>query len=180
MILVWHIAVWVRPPSSHERSSACFVAALLYIVSPAGVFLSAPYTESPFAALNMLAFLLFLKGRYEFSRGRSGSAGTLLVASGIATALATIMRSNGILTGVLFAVSALEALSRLWRQGLNLLELQKLLSFGLAGAIASIGIIWPQYLAYTEYCSGSNVLDSRPWCQRLVPSVFTFVQSHYW
>jgi Gpi18-like mannosyltransferase len=177
MLLVWRLSRRLDP---HEKRSNAFVAALLYIISPAGMFLSAPYTESVFAALHMLAYLLFIHGRTAFAGGRAGVGAILNIGSGIALALAIIMRSNGILSGFMFAWDASEMCYRLLRQRPRALDLQRLLSVVMAGVIAGFGFVLPQYLAWTGYCEGRGPESTRPWCQNFVPSIFTFVQSQYW
>ncbi|KPI37825.1 GPI mannosyltransferase 2 [Cyphellophora attinorum] len=177
MLLVWHISRRLDPS---EQQSTAFVAASLYIISPAGIFLSAPYTESVFAALHMLSYLLFIDGRTAFAGGRAGAGSLLNIGSGTALAFSIIMRSNGILSGFIFAWDAYEACVRLLRRRGSALDLQRLLSLVVAGVVAGFGFVLPQYLAWTEYCEGRDPASVRSWCQNVVPSIFTFVQSHYW
>jgi phosphatidylinositol glycan class V len=43
--------------------------------------------------------------------------------------------------------------------------------------LVGIGFAAPQVVAYIEYCTGGK---SRPWCTRLIPSIYSWVQDHYW
>lgn len=84
------------------------------------------------------------------------------------------MRSNGILNGILFAADML-ALGPLGL--LTNLRYAAALLFG--GTLNAMGSAWPQYQAYLDFCTG-NSGDRRPWCGALIPSVYSFVQQHYW
>ena len=93
--------------ASEARERTAFVAAALQIFSPAGLFLSAPYAESLFALLSFLGHLCYA---YSYHRGDSPRRLThdlWLVASGASFSLATTVRSNGILFGLVFAWDAL-------------------------------------------------------------------------
>jgi phosphatidylinositol glycan class V len=49
----------------------------------------------------------------------------------------------------------------------------------IAGLLVALGFAIPQFIAYREFCSASDV-DKRPWCHKLPPSIYSWVQSHYW
>ena len=180
MVLVWSIAASLSLGEHQTRASVAFVAALLYIVSPAGIFLSAPYTESPFAAMNLLGLRLFLLGQDYHVRGKAAAAALVTSSGGLAFGLATIMRSNGILNGMLYAWNAVACLFDLARGDRSPGHIVRLVSLGLGGVLIAGGMILPQYQAYCEYCTGSGLEEVRPWCHGYLPSIFTFVQSHYW
>lgn len=180
MVLVWSIAACLSLGEHQTRASVAFVAALLYIVSPAGVFLSAPYSESPFAALNLLGLRLFLLGRGYNLRGEATAAALVTISGGLASGLATVVRSNGVLNGMLYAWNAVTSLLDLTGGERGPRQIVGLISLGLGGALIAGGMLFPQYQAYREYCTGSQVEDVRPWCHNYPPSIFTFVQSHYW
>jgi len=166
------LAVFPEP-----SSKLAFTAASLHIISPAGLFLSAPYAESSCALLSFAGCLLFTR-----SLGSNGSteAGhdVLVLLSGVAFGIATTFRSNGILNGLLLLE---EAFRMLWRvkSGFQMASLRRLLATGLGGLSVAVGFLLPQVIAYNEYC-GNLVVNSRPWCERTLPSIYTFVQDHYW
>jgi GPI mannosyltransferase 2 len=180
MLLVWSIAKRLLQGEPQARASASFVAALLYIISPAGVFLSAPYTESPFAMLNMLGIRLFLLGKDMSKQNQIVSGALATMAGGIASGLATVVRSNGILNGILYAWDALSCLLQLLQDRASFRHICRLFSLGVGGCMIAAGMVLPQYQAYREYCSGPDTADHRPWCSDRFPSIFTFVQAHYW
>ncbi|KAL2126330.1 hypothetical protein VTI74DRAFT_1172 [Chaetomium olivicolor] len=154
-----------------------FVAALLHIIAPAGLFLSAPYAESSFALLSFSGYLLFALGcRAEHSPIRRD---LYAISAGILFGLATAFRSNGILNGLPFAWEVLQALPRLPRRPTD--TLRRLLALGVGGVCVAAGSVGPQAVAYVRFCSGaSGGAPPRPWCQGYLPSIYTFVQQHYW
>jgi GPI mannosyltransferase 2 len=180
MVLIWSIAASLSRGENQTRAAVAFVAALLYIVSPAGVFVSAPYTESPFAAMNLLGVRLFLLGRDRSARGRTMAAALYTISGGLASCLATLLRSNGVLSGIPYAWDAVARVLDLARRNRDPPQIMRLVSLGLGGALIACGMILPQYKAYCEYCTGLQMEDVRPWCHAYLPSIFTFVQSHYW
>ncbi|KAK6581506.1 hypothetical protein PZA11_006197 [Diplocarpon coronariae] len=152
-------------------------AASFHVISPAGLFLSAPYAESSCALLSFAGCILFTQ-----SLGRRGSGPVardlLLLSSGICFGLATACRSNGILNGLLLLEEALRVLHALGR-GWQLARLRRLVATAVGGMSVGAGFVLPQFLAYGEYCGGRDT-TLRPWCERTIPSIYTFVQDHYW
>ncbi|TWU75038.1 ER membrane glycoprotein subunit of the GPI transamidase complex-like protein [Metarhizium rileyi] len=151
------------------------ISSALHILSPAGLFLSAPYNESPFAGLSFVGNLLFaiaLKSKpNRFKRD------VAMVASGILFGAATGFRSNGLTSGLLFAVEAVQGLL-LFAQVPNLWNLLSMVAPVLGGLCVAAGSVIPQTLAWMRYCGSDAV--GRPWCEKMIPSIYTFVQDHYW
>lgn len=154
-----------------------FTAAALHIISPAGLFLSGPYAESSCAFLSLAGCLNFAKSFGSDGRP-SASRDLLLILSGIMFGAATTFRSNGILNGLLLLEEAVRVLLRL-KDGLKVETLRRLLASGIGGLFVAAGFLLPQLVAYQEYCGGRSQ-DRRPWCGRTPPSIYTFVQEHYW
>ncbi|EPE27038.1 hypothetical protein GLAREA_02952 [Glarea lozoyensis ATCC 20868] len=154
------------------------VAAVLHILSPAGLFLSAPYAESSCAMLSFAGSLLFVQSS---TAGRPASVGhdALILLSGIAFGIATTFRSNGILNGLLLLEEASKIIWNL-QYSFNFASIRRLVFTGMGGLFVASGFILPQYIAYTEYCLESNVSSTRPWCGNVLPSIYTFVQDYYW
>ncbi len=113
-------------------------------------------------------------------KGQATAADDLLVLlSGILFGIATTFRSNGILNGMLLLEEALRCLYGLKRDMLDVATLRRLIATGIGGLCVASGFLLPQYIAYSEYCRDFGVVV-RPWCNRVVPSIYTFVQDHYW
>ncbi|KAK0384705.1 hypothetical protein NLU13_7183 [Sarocladium strictum] len=147
------------------------LSSLLHIVSPAGLFLAAPYAESPFACLTLLGHLLAVRS-YEASR----KADLCLVGAGVVYGVSTLFRSNGLISGMLFAAEAMIAFISFLKTH-KPSDIRRLCAAVTGGLFVAAGSIVPQYFAWRVYC-GTVVL--RPWCSRLIPSIYTFVQEEYW
>ncbi|CZS98982.1 hypothetical protein WAI453_008435 [Rhynchosporium graminicola] len=161
-----------------DRSVAfAFRAALFHIISPAGLFLSSPYAESSCALLSFIGCLLFTKSIVHHGPN-TAKHDLLLVISGICFGIATSFRSNGILNGLLLLEEAIRTLLAL-KDGIPFSRIRRLLAAGFGGMSVGAGFLIPQYIAYNEYCGDSQVLR-RPWCQTTLPSIYAFVQDHYW
>jgi len=161
-----------------QRSAwLAFTAASLHIISPAGLFLSAPCAESSCALLSFVGCYLFTK-----SLGGNGpvtaSHDILVLLSGISFGIATTFRSNGILNGLLLLEEAFRTLWNL-KTSFQISSIRRLVATGLGGVSVATGFLLPQYIAYSEYCGQSDV-NTRLWCKRALPSIYTFVQDHYW
>ncbi|KAI1819465.1 glycosyltransferase family 76 protein [Xylaria intraflava] len=150
------------------------VAAVLHIFSPAGLFLSAPYSESPYALLSFVGYLFFAKA--VCSEGRTFAHDVSLVASGLWFGLAVNFRSNGTLNGCLFALELAREMSR--QPSAN--SIRRRIALIVGGSAIVAGFLIPQVVAYQTYCHDVVGSELRPWCTRKLPSIYTFVQEHYW
>lgn len=159
-----------------------FIATVLHIISPAGVFLTAPYSESLFSALNFAGMLFYaLARRAQCTAGSSTVAEDLgILASGILFAVATLVRSNGLLSGLIFLYDAVGFVPQILTLQLRLQDLRRLSIICVAGLTLACGHILPQFLAYEQYCDAGVAANGRPWCSKLLPSIYTWVQDHYW
>ncbi|EME85108.1 glycosyltransferase family 76 protein, partial [Pseudocercospora fijiensis CIRAD86] len=170
-------------PASHERKRrVAFTTACLHVVSPGGLFLSASYGESFFALTNFAGSFCYLASWRWVSRQDPSSglhAAAWAIASGVLFGTATMVRGNGLLSGIMFAWDAVLYLPELPRVLRERTPTDMLRLFGVltGGASVAIGYAIPQFEAYLEYCTGGN---SRPWCTKIPPSIYTFVQAHYW
>ena len=167
-----------RISGSHIASSKAtsIIAAALHIISPAGAFLSAPYSESFFSTLNFLGFYLYLDGR--ITGGYQGDIETIV--AGVSFGCASVIRSNGILGGLPFLYDAVLQALHLLRNGLSPEEVRKLLALCTGGMLVALGAILPQYEAYQRFCVDVIESDRRPWCEYTLPSIYGMVQQHYW
>jgi Gpi18-like mannosyltransferase len=161
-----------------SEKAFCFLSALLHIISPAGVFLSAPYGEPVFSLLNFAGFYLYASSLYNNRLGKSvvRDLQQLLAAATFATA--STVRGNGIISGSLFAYDCAALLFQIIKGGLSVEIVHRLIITIFGGIIVALGTILPQYVAYTSYCTTGTL--SRPWWQRLIPSIYAWVQAEYW
>ncbi|KAL7621830.1 ER membrane glycoprotein subunit of the GPI transamidase complex-like protein [Parahypoxylon ruwenzoriense] len=161
------LVVWKNPQLS-------FVAALLHIISPAGLFLSAPYAESTFALLSFTGYLFFAKGL--LGQTRTFAHDVSLVASGMWFGFAATFRSNGLFNGIPFAIALVKELSKLPTST----SIRRRCALILGGLSVAIGFIVPQLAAYQTFCLISPNTRLRPWCTSRLPSIYSFVQERYW
>ncbi|KAK0709649.1 GPI mannosyltransferase 2, partial [Lasiosphaeria miniovina] len=171
------------------------VAALLHVLSPAGLFLSAPYAESLCSLLSFTGYLLYAKSCRVSDEASSPAAAAggfrgdaYVVLAGVAFGLATAFRSNAILNGIPFAWEVVQLLLALLlrRPSETVLPLaRRLLALGVGGVCVAAGSLVPQVVAYLRFCSlasgaSGSAVDPPPWCHAYPPSIYTFVQKHYW
>ena len=167
--------VWPEP----QKRKSAFISASLHVFSPAGIFLSAPYAESSFSLLSFLGCFLYAKALQN--------PGLILgdvqiIIAGATFGAASTFRSNGLLNGIVFLVDVFILFRASLQTGLDLSRARRALSLIIGGGLIGIGFIIPQGIAWREYCSLSlqGVEETRPWCSRLIPSIYTWVQSYYW
>uniref|UniRef100_A0A060SZG5 GPI mannosyltransferase 2 n=1 Tax=Blastobotrys adeninivorans TaxID=409370 RepID=A0A060SZG5_BLAAD len=129
------------------------VVACLYVLCPAGMFLISGYAESTFALLSFVGLYFRAQKRYVFA--------------GIAFAMASLVRSNGLAWGILFAFDLMYSV-------IKSQSLVTQLSIIIGGSILGAATATVQAYTYLLYCPG------RPWCEWTVPSVFSYVQAKYW
>lgn len=173
-VLLYALTLRLLPKSSRGRQGIAVLAACLHVLSPAGVFLSGPCTEAPFACLNFLGFYLL-----TFVPGLS-YAGTLFAIGGsICFALASTVRGNGFLSVVALGIIAFPIALRTLNGNIQVVNLWTFLGLAAGAVITFVGTALPQYQPYVDYCQ-SDSSSPRPWCKHLPPSIYFFVQSHYW
>ena len=164
-----------------DRHRIAFSASCLHIISPAGLFLSAPYGESLFSCLHFIAHYFFAKAlswQKDFLFWRHDIA---ILLSGLFIALATSVRSNGIASGILFLYEVGIDVLHVLNVGLCIERVRKLMLTVMGGLLVSLGSILPQYVAYQQYCRKDETSElPRQWCHKTPPSIYNFVQTHYW
>lgn len=158
-------------------SALALAASLLHVISPAGLFLSAPYAESTCAFFSFLGLLLLAQSAQP---GREPWVHDLsTVVAGLSFGLAATFRSNGILNGIPLAAEFVSLIPGfLVSPGLK--NARRLCALGVAGILVALGVIGPQLAAYLAFCSDASETGIRPWCENAIPSIYTFVQEHYW
>ncbi|KAB8213763.1 GPI mannosyltransferase 2 [Aspergillus novoparasiticus] len=165
----------------HDNTSGAlisFLSAALHIICPAGAFLSAPYGESLFSFLNITGYFLYSSSLLDANAGKRASSDAKLLLAAALFSIATAVRSNGILSGTLFAFDALLQLRKIFTQGISGDILLRLGVIVVGGCVIALGLIVPQWIAYTTFCMSDEPL--RPWCEQLIPSIYGWVQVHYW
>lgn len=180
VVQLWFLATLLTGRNKDANSSVPYRAALLHIISPAGIFLSTPNAESSFAFLSMSGFLAYAYAVQQFNRSRGVTGSAAMVVAGAVFGLATIYRSNGILAGITFLVEASGTAYSIVTQGPPALRIVRLTSVVIGGLLIAIGLAVPQVMAFQEYCLHRSNDVRRGWCNRSFPSIFAWVQDHYW
>ena len=168
-------------PHSGEYTKFAFIAASLHVISPAGLFLSAPYSESLFAFLSFLGFYCYAQSLRVGSHYSLWVENLNILLSGLLFGFATSVRSNGLLNGLIFGYDITRCAPSLLQSGDRSITLSRILTAACGGALVALGFLLPQYLAYDEFCVAAGMTeDSRPWCYGWFPSIYAWVQSQYW
>lgn len=174
------LTVWLTSTTTRITSFSVLTASL-HIISPAGVFLSAPYAESSFSFLNLSGLFLYAKAMLNHDKGRERQRDCVLLLCGVLFGIATTFRGNGLLSGLLLLWDALACGTRILRFTDVASNIRHLLTVSMSGLLMACIAAVPQYLAYDEYCiRGSLDSDKRPWCSNWPPSIYTWVQRQYW
>lgn len=180
VLVLYRLSGIVFCQRQYPGRSSSFLAAFLHIISPAGLILTAPYAESLFSFLSFSGFCLYAEGRLAYMSGSGGKGHLMTLASGVVFGLATTVRSNGLLGGLLFLYDAVVGFMECVGHT-SLRGIRRLIPLVLGGLCVTLGAFLPQYFAYTEYCMiQRSEASPRPWCKRTIPSVYTWVQDHYW
>jgi phosphatidylinositol glycan class V len=179
VITLYSLVGRIIPAEQERRREIAFLAGCLHTISPAGLFLSAPYGESTFAFTTFLGVLYYVRAQEQhflpaqYSR-LSKEAWILL--SGFCFAFSTLFRSNGLLHGTIFLFDAIACLRTCFKAP-NASNLAHLITIVFAGSFIAIGFALPQVIAYLQYCTPE---PSRPWCSHIPPSIYSWVQKYYW
>ncbi|KAF2849981.1 glycosyltransferase family 76 protein [Plenodomus tracheiphilus IPT5] len=158
-----------------------FVAAVLHILTPASLFMSAPYAEAIFSLLNMTGMFCYAQSKLTATRGHASFLeDAYKLTSGAFFASATLMRSNGLLSGFILLYDVASYMPRIVSMQLNYHNVRSIVVTCVAGMFIIGGFVGPQYVAYQEFCSREGDSDPRAWCEKSIPSIYSWVQSQYW
>ncbi|KAK3030113.1 hypothetical protein RJ639_038862 [Escallonia herrerae] len=146
---------------------AALRASILFCFNPASVFYTSIYTESLFA-------LLSIGGVYHLMLGANNIATVFLALSGSA-------RSNGVLNAGYICFQTMHS-------AYDAIILKKnahsALQVLIGGAFRCVCIFVPfiafQVYGYRNMCLGRSPDEIRPWCRARLPSLYNYIQSHYW
>ena len=150
-------------------------AAILYCITPSPATLVSPYNE-PFYAFFAFTGMLLVERKK-------------IIPAALLFACATAFRANGMLNvGFVvypllqryMEVRTLMACSyRLINVSQNgKIRLPTTIQTSLSALLVVSPFVWRQYQGYQMFCQ--DTLDWRPWCKNTIPSIYSFVQDHYW
>ncbi|KAL9601929.1 MAG: hypothetical protein Q9219_002153 [cf. Caloplaca sp. 3 TL-2023] len=176
VLLLYQLSVVIAAPLNASKSSrVAFMSASLHIISPAGIFLSAPYAESSCSLMNFAGFYSYAYSlQAQDKRYLSLRDGSVML-SGVFFGLATSLRSNGLLSGLIFGHDIIQCLLAIRRSGELVQNLRRSAFLAIAAIFTATGFLVPQYLAYWEFCSSSGHQPLPLWCTNRVPSIYTWI-----
>lgn len=176
-LMLYQLSWTICPAFSHMNPAQfSFLAAGLHIISPAGIFLSAPYAESSFSFFNFSGFYLFAESLKEHSRSQTVKSEGLMLLSGILFGVATTIRGNGLLSGLLYGLEGVKEIIEFTNP-----RFRRLSSIVLGGSLMAFCAMLPHFIAYSDFCVNVNLSEKRrPWCSHKIPSIYAWVQGHYW
>ncbi|KAF4537946.1 GPI mannosyltransferase 2-like protein [Lasiodiplodia theobromae] len=150
MLVLYQLATLLFPGPTLRKTA--FLTATLHVLSPAGLFLSAPYGEALFSLLNFSGMLCYAYARVRLN----GHAAYFLciLASGLCFGLATMVRTNGLLSGLILLYDVFRSLPGLLGPNRAIVDtFVRLTGAILAGFMVASGLIIPQLVAYQQYCT---------------------------
>lgn len=131
-----------------------------------------------FSLLNFTGFYAYVSALHDDRRGYMIARDVKFLVAGGLFAVVTTIRSNGVLSGILFAYDAVLGLRSIVSNGISLSQIHRMFFVVVGGSLIMLGVVGPQYRAFTMYCQNADV--HRSWCDNTIPSIYTFVQSYYW
>jgi phosphatidylinositol glycan class V len=178
-VLVLHRLLTVVVGPQQQRQIP-LVASILHILTPASLFLSAPYAEAMFSLLNFTGMLYYAQSRALGDKHPSVREDVYKLSAGLFFGVATMARSNGLLSGLILLYDVARYSPQAISMRLSMHDLRRIVVTCVSGTFVALGFVLPQVLAYTTYCGQAADLDARPWCNKSIPSIYSWVQSHYW
>ncbi|KAL9005552.1 MAG: hypothetical protein Q9188_001677 [Gyalolechia gomerana] len=173
VLVLYQMSILIAAPSPSTRSSrVAFGSASLHVISPAGLFLSAPYAESSFSVMNFAGLYMYAYSLQAHANHGAGLRDVSIVLSGLFFGVATTLRSNGLLSGLLFCFDIFECALDLFRFGELAKNLRRSIFLVIAGCFTGIGFLFPQYLAYRDFCTATGFQQQPLWCARTIPSIY--------
>ncbi|KNE99023.1 hypothetical protein PSTG_07675 [Puccinia striiformis f. sp. tritici PST-78] len=146
------------------------LVATLHIFSPSPSTQVVPYTEPFYACFSFLSILVLSSSNKNFK---------IKVGAALCAGLATSFRSIGVIQSIQFLPDWLTYLKTYKRTKSYWIGLLRLTGQTLVlGSITCFPFIYDQIHAYLLFCVDPTA--QRPWCSNRIPSIYAFVQSHYW
>lgn len=178
-VFVLYRLLAVLTGAGRQQSRVPFVGSVLHILTPASLFLSAPYAEALFSLLNLTGMLCYAESRATALSPITVREVAYRLSSGLLFAVATAIRSNGLLSGLILLYDVVRYLPQLLSMRSSVHAVCRVLVTCVSGILVAVGFVGPQYLAYLDFCTTTDSVVS-PWCKKAIPSIYSWVQSHYW
>lgn len=152
-------------------------SSLLFCFNPASIFFSVAYSESLFS-------LFAFTGLWLLYHHADAPPFPSRLAATLCFSLATLTRSNGSLLGI-FSIHAAYLSwqanhSHPYRTSSTVVELGIVGGIHLCSLMAVLGYGWYLYCFLPIPIPIPDDESVRPWCNKLLPNIYTFVEGEYW
>ncbi|KAK6456225.1 GPI mannosyltransferase 2 [Scheffersomyces xylosifermentans] len=151
-----------------QNKTLALRSALLMVVAPAGIFLTANYSENLSNVLSFASILSYDKSINPHDPGKNNTKSIvskpLYVLSGIFTAVNFTVRANSLLLGIPYLLDLFE---------FGLVE--DAIWCLIAGGSVFLSLVWTSFTAYREFCPARG-----EWCNNTLPILFSYAQKKYW
>lgn len=154
-----------------KDETLAFRSALVFTWSPANPFFFSLYTESLFALFSFSGMALAVLG----PQGRLSKIFVNFLAACL-FAVSTSIRSNGIVLSGFLLYPALHRAFTSLRNKKYALAVYEILESTILSLTCCLPFVSYLASAYYKYCVGFT----RPWCQGVLPNIYSFVQNFYW
>ncbi|KAI5954711.1 GPI18 [Candida theae] len=153
-------------------SRTSYIASLMMIISPAGVFLTTNYSENLSNLTTLLALYLYYRA-IEFNNVATRSNKSvknvyMYLLSGIVCAFGFTVRANSLLLGVLYLLDLYDfsIIEQDWTSSISSI---------ITGSVLGATLVGQNIHHYLTFCP-----QRQGWCLNRFPSLFSYAQSHYW
>lgn len=187
---------------NHKKMALCLL--VLFVMTPAAAFMTAPYSEPVAALLSLLCMyfrqlglgaspIVTRKQKQEPAKDSSSSDGwndefSLNSRKAAPKSVSLIQAPSSFRLGLYLLSGLFAAISYGFRANCLLLgifylyDLATLRPFPayspvFAGLLLGLAFVFTQYHNYVSICVGS---DRGEWCDSKLPLLFTYAQAHYW
>lgn len=153
------------------------VSSIIYIISPAGIFLTASYSEGPCAFFSMVSIYLreisINRENFDLLNSKTSLKTNWIykvtyILSGTMVSIAYGIRINCLLLGSMF-------LFDLYEFGIRNRDITDSIFPLISGGQLFVSIVALNWYTYAIFCPARG-----EWCQQWIPSLFSYAQSHYW
>ena len=166
------VLVLYRLSRTIYSSRTSYIAALMMVLSPAGVFLTTNYSENLSNLTTLLTIYFYYKG-VDFNNvatrsNKSIKSVLMYLLSGVICAFSFTIRANSLLLGIFYLLDLYDfgIIDQDWPSSV--------LSI-IAGSILGTTFIGQNIYHYLTFCP-----QRQGWCLNKLPSLFLYAQSHYW
>lgn len=170
-VAVWLMMLVTRHYMARPSDAFTWYTGVAAVIAPAGIFLTAGYSENLGNVLTFLQMWLYANAftsDYRKGRWRRMRSKPMYMLSGLVLALNFMVRANSMFYGIFYIFDVVEAV---FYDG-DLKRGAWAVGCGLQLFAAIVGQSW---WAYRQFCP-----ERGEWCRWRVPVLFSYAQKQYW